>query len=125
MAEQDDLEQVRDEVYQRVDEWIGSRRDFEDAKASGNSDKIIAGNAACVYEAARYIAELVLGDELRRRMWREIEPYDDLGQDDRTRQRRALAMLHQFLIDTAVLGLPEVIDPFIEAAWQTLIRTER
>jgi hypothetical protein len=116
MTEKDDLERLRDEVYRRVDEWIDARRYFEDAKASGDSDKIIAANAAALYEAARDVAELVLGDELRRRMWREIEPYDDLGQDDRTRQRRALLMIRQFLVDVSPLSVPQVIKLVIDAA---------
>jgi hypothetical protein len=70
MAEQDDLEQVRDEVYQRVDEWIDARRDLEAADASGDPDAITAAEEA-EYEAAIAVAEPVLGDMLRDRMWKE------------------------------------------------------
>ena len=64
------------------------------------------------------VAEPVLGDVLRRRMWREIEPCDDLSRDENGSTR--LEMHRKFLIDTVPLGLPEVTDPYVHAAWRML-----
>jgi len=113
----DDWERVRDEAYRRADEWIEAERDFEDAKASGNWDEITAADET-VYETAMAVAEPVLGEVLRRRMWREIEPCDDLSRDENGSTR--LEMHRKFLIDTVDLGLREVTDPYIHAAWRML-----
>ena len=119
-----DLEQVRDKVYRAVDAWIDARRDRDTAEASGDLDEISAADEA-LYEAALAVAEPVLGDVLRDRMWREIAPLDLDDRNDWVRRGLMLEMLRKFLIDTMPLSVREVADPCIEAAWRTLVEPQR
>ena len=112
-----ELDRLGAELHRRGDVLIKALRDLEAAEASGDADAISEAKEAA-WQARLALAVLAMGDEVRDRMMREIEPYDDLSREENGTAR--LEMHRKFLIDTVDLGHREVTDPFIHAAWRTL-----
>jgi hypothetical protein len=120
----DERERVRRAAYRRVDLWIEADRDLEVAAASGDDDAVSVADQAR-HEAAMEVADLVAGDMLRDSMWLEALSRPD----DEITPPEALAMIRQFLIDTAALSVPQAVRMFVDAydrqlgvandAWQT------